>query len=173
MTSSITAPRPSTARSLTTLALMILIPLAVGFLGSMATADAVDGWYASADKAPWTPPNAVFGPVWTVLYIVIGVAAWLVWREFGASGRRLALTLFVVQLIFNSLWSPLFFNGYPQWGTTGLVLALVNIAALFLTALWTFFAFRRVKPLSAWLLIPYLLWIAYASTLNLYMVFTN
>ncbi|OAX58228.1 hypothetical protein A5N15_08175 [Rothia kristinae] len=115
----------------------------------------------------------MFGPVWTVLYVIIGVAAWLVWREHGRPGRRRALTLYVVQLVLNSLWTPLFFNGYTHWGTTGLILAALDILLLLACALGTFAAFRPVQRLAAWLLVPYLLWIAYATTLNLYMVFTN
>lgn len=167
------AQQPTKATSVIVLALMIIIPLAVGMVGSLASASAVDGWYADADKAPWTPPNSVFGPVWTVLYVIIGVAAWLVWREHGRPGRRRALTLYVVQLVLNSLWTPLFFNGYTHWGTTGLILAALNILLLLACALGTFAAFRPVQRLAARLLVPYLLWIAYATTLNLYMVFTN
>ena len=95
------------------LLLFIAVPLAIGFTGSFLTADQVDGWYASADQAPWTPPNAVFGPVWTLLYVMIGAAGWLLWRSTVTHQRRRAFILYGIQLILNAVWSPLFLAPIP------------------------------------------------------------
>jgi benzodiazapine receptor len=165
--------RPSAPRQVLALALLIVIPLSVGFLGSMATSDQVDGWYASADTAPWNPPNEVFGPVWSTLYVVMGFAAWLIWRRVDASSRRTALTVFVMQLVLNSIWSPLFFGGYPIWGTAALWAAVVVILLLVGTLTETMRRFWRISALAGALLIPYLAWVVYATTLNVYIAFAN
>lgn len=152
---------------------MIAIPLLVGFLGSQATSQHTDGWYAEADVAPWNPPNWVFGPVWTVLYIAMGFAAWLVWRRRHRRGSRRALSLYVGQLILNSTWSPLFFAGYPAWGSAALWAAMLVIVALAAMVAVTIRGFWPISRLAAVLLMPYLAWVLYASTLNLYIALAN
>ncbi len=102
----------------------------------------------------------MFGPVWTVLYILMGLAVWLVWREAGAAARRGALGLYVVQLVLNALWSVLFFH--ERRGA----LALVDVLALWVLIVATGVAFWRVRSLSAALLVPYLLWVSFACALN-------
>ncbi|HKY66401.1 MAG TPA: TspO/MBR family protein [Acidimicrobiales bacterium] len=134
--------------------------LVVAVLGGLATAGNVDGWYASADKPAWTPPNAVFGPVWSLLYTVMAVAAWLVWREGGWARQRVPLTLYAVQLLLNLAWTPTFFAAEQ------LTAALVVIAALDLVLVATVRAFRRVQPVAAALLLPYLGWCLFATSLN-------
>lgn len=175
--SAATAPQQPQQRSwlvrLAALAAFLLIPVLVGFIGSMLTTDQVDGWYASANQAPWTPPNAVFGPVWTVLYLTMGFAAWLVWLRARSPERRRALAWFVVQLALNSIWSPLFFGGYPTLGTAALWLAFAVIVALLLSLIMTIRSFWTVRTLAAVLLLPYLAWVTYASTLNLYIALFN
>lgn len=157
------------------LALMLLIgtPLSVGFLGSQVTSGEVEGWYAEAEKAPWNPPNWVFGPVWTALYIVMGTASWLVWRRRRHQGASAALSLYVVQLALNSIWSPLFFGGYPLWGTPALWAAFAVIVTLIAALLLTIRMFWKVRRVSAVLLAPYAGWVLYASTLNLYIAMMN
>ncbi|MGO1182266.1 MAG: TspO/MBR family protein [Micrococcaceae bacterium] len=155
------------------LIVFLLVPVLVGFVGSMLTTNQVDGWYASADQAPWTPPNAVFGPVWTALYLIMGLAAWLVWLRPRSAGRRTALTWFVAQLALNSVWSPAFFGGYPLWGSAALWIAFAIIVALLVSLVMTIRQFWSVRTLAAVLLLPYLLWVTYASTLNLYMALFN
>lgn len=155
------------------LAILVAIPLLIGFLGSYATAGNVSGWYADAEKAPWTPPNAVFGPVWSFLYVVMGVAAWLVWLRRGRPGARAALVLYVVQLVLNSVWSPLFFGGYPLLGTAALWIGVVVILALVAVLAVTLVRFWRVNRLAGILLVPYLAWVCYATTLNLYIAAAN
>ncbi|MDQ2688811.1 MAG: tryptophan-rich sensory protein [Chloroflexota bacterium] len=159
------SPR-STGRSILALVLFLAIAAAVAALGSIATAQNVEGWYAEADKAPWTPPGAVFGPVWTVLYALMSVAAWLIWREPDSAERRRALGLYVAQLVLNALWTPVFFGLYPTIGVAALWAALVIIVALDVLVLLTALRFRPVRRLAAVLLIPYGAWLAYATTLN-------
>ncbi|HWM34500.1 MAG TPA: TspO/MBR family protein [Pseudolysinimonas sp.] len=159
------SPR-STGRSILALVLFLAIAAAVAALGSIATAQNVEGWYAEADKAPWTPPGAVFGPVWTVLYALMSLAAWLIWREPDSAERRRALGLYVAQLVLNALWTPVFFGLYPTIGVAALWAALVIIVALDVLVLLTALRFRPVRRLAAVLLIPYGAWLAYATTLN-------
>lgn len=114
-------------------------------------------WYAGLRKPSWTPPSWLFAPVWTVLYAMMAVAAWLVWREAGLSRE---IGLFVAQLALNAVWSWLFF-GLHRPG-----LAFADIVALWLAILATLAAFWTVRPLAGGLLVPYWLWVTFASTLN-------
>lgn len=117
-------------------------------------------WYERLDKPAWTPPGAVFGPVWALLYTLMAVAAWLVWKERGFRRGRAPLVLFLVQLALNVAWSALFF-GARQPG-----LAMLDLALLWLAILATLIAFWRVRPIAGALLLPYLLWVTYAGSLN-------
>lgn len=134
--------------------------LAVGWIGSQVTEPALGDWYTALAKPSWTPPNAAFPIVWTALYVVMAVAAWLVWRERGDTAISLPMTLFGVQLALNSAWSVLFFG--LRRPDLGLIEIILLLAAILATAL----AFGRVRPLAGWLLLPYLLWTAYAAALN-------
>jgi len=118
-------------------------------------------WYASLAKPSWNPPNAIFGPVWSVLYVLMGVAAWLVWRKAGFMGAGAALGLFVVSLVLNALWSYLFF------GMHRLDLAFFDIVALWLAILAVVVLFWRVYWGAGSLMLPYLAWVGFASFLNL------
>ncbi len=119
-----------------------------------------DSWYRAIDKPPWNPPDWVFGPVWTVLYMLMGIAAWMVWRERARAAVTIPIALFLVQLVLNSLWSWVFFRWHqPGW-------ALVELVALWMTVLLTVLAFRKVRPVAGALLVPYLLWVAFAGVLN-------
>jgi translocator protein len=117
-------------------------------------------WYASLEQPAWAPPDWVFGPVWTALYATMGVAAWLVWRTWGFTGARLALGLYVVQLVLNGMWSWIFF-GLQRPG-----LALVEILALWVAIVATTVAFWRIRRPAGLLLLPYLAWVAFAALLN-------
>jgi translocator protein len=117
-------------------------------------------WYLRLDKPPWTPPGWVFGPVWILLYALMGTAAWMVWRERGWSGGALPLALFTAQLVLNALWPWLFF-GLHRPG-----LALADLALLLGVLLPTALAFRRARPAAGALLVPYLLWASFALALN-------
>ena len=163
----------SRVRSVLALIAFLAISFGVAALGALSTIQNVDGWYAHADRAFWTPPNAVFGPIWTVLYTLMSVAAWLVWRERTRRDVRPVLMAYVVQLVLNSLWTPLFFGLYPAAGVSALWIALVVILAIDGMVLVTMLRFWKVRRLAALLLIPYWAWVLYATTLNLYIAVKN
>lgn len=164
--STVVVSRPSVPRSILALVAFLAISYAVAALGSVATITHVDGWYADADKVFWTPPNAVFGPVWTVLYGVMSVSAWLVWRERERADVRRPLGLYVIQLVLNAVWTPVFFALYPAIGVAALWIAAAIILALDVAVLLTMISFWRVRRIAAVLLIPYWAWVLYATTLN-------
>lgn len=139
----------------------VAIPLAVGGLGSIPTFSSIPTWYRGLTKPAWTPPDQIFGPVWTLLYVLMGVSAWLVSRP-GLERRnvRAAVGLFGGQLALNALWSPIFF------GLRAPGLALADILLLWGVLVATVVAFFRVRSVAGLLLLPYLLWTTYATTLN-------
>jgi translocator protein len=146
------------ARRAVGLILWMVVSLAVGWFGSRF----IPGeWYAGLVKPSWNPPSAVFAPVWSTLYILMGVAAWLVWRKVGFAGAPVALGLFVLQLVLNALWSYLFFGIHQP------AVALVDIVGLWLAILATTIGFWRVSVPAGVLLLPYLCWVGFASALNL------
>ncbi|MGF1626424.1 MAG: TspO/MBR family protein [Alphaproteobacteria bacterium] len=147
-------------RGLIALAVSLAAVLAVSVVGGLVTADAVAVWYPTLRKPSYNPPDWVFGPVWTVLYVMMAVAAWRVWRRTGLVGGRVALGLYAGQLALNLGWSLLFF-GARQVG-----LALAEIVLLFIAILATAIVFSRIDRLAAALLLPYLLWVAFAALLN-------
>jgi tryptophan-rich sensory protein len=153
-------------RSALTLVAFIAISFAVAGLGTIATLNNVDGWYADAAKVSWNPPNWIFGPVWTVLYAVMSVSAWLVWRERARVNVRPGLTAYVIQLALNAVWTPVFFGLYPVTGSSALWIGLVIIVALDVAVLVTMIRFYRVRKVAAWLLVPYWAWVLFATTLN-------
>jgi tryptophan-rich sensory protein len=143
-----------------TLAVCVGASFAAAAIGSLFTTPAIPGWYAGVAKPSWTPPGWLFGPVWSLLYLMMGVAAWLVWRRAGFAAAALPLALFGVQLALNALWSILFF-GLQRPG-----LALVEIAALWAAILATTIAFFRRSAPAGFLMLPYLAWVAFAAALN-------
>ena len=145
------------AKSVIGLAGWLVLSLAAGWVGSRYMPGV---WYESLTKPAWNPPNTVFAPVWTLLYVLMAVAAWLVWRRAGFSGAGAALTLFVVQLVFNALWSYLFFGLHrPD-------LAFADIVVLWFTILAVAVLFWRQDWRAGALLVPYLAWVGFASCLN-------
>ena len=138
----------------------LLLAFAAAAVGALASAGASE-FYGELVRPSWAPPGRMFGPVWTVLYALMGVAAWLVWRARGFGGARNALVLFVVQLGANALWTWLFF----AWRQGGL--AFAEILLLLALILATVILFWRVNRLAAALLLPYLLWVSFASALTL------
>lgn len=138
----------------------LILCFATSAVGALATRDA-GSFYALLLRPAWAPPGWLFGPVWTALFLCMAVAAWLVWREPRSHpARRLALGLFVVQLGANALWSWLFF----AWRLGGAAFAEVLMLWALIAA--TAFVFWRIRPAAGWLMIPYLLWVAFASALN-------
>lgn len=134
-----------------------LVTFAAAAVGALASIDAVS-FYAKLDKPAWAPPAGVFGPVWSALYTLMALSAWLVWRSPGP--RKTALTLFLVQLAANALWSWLFFGWHRGAAATVEVLVLLTLLAWTTASFW-----RRSRP-AALLLLPYLLWVGFASLLT-------
>lgn len=154
------AARPSWGLSVVALIGSIVLCLAAGGLGAWATNSEIPTWYAGIAKPSWNPPNWVFGPVWTTLYVLMAVAAWLVWRRDGMREARGPLTLFAIQLALNTLWSFLFF-GLHNPG-----LAAAEIVLLSATILATTVSFWRRSHWAGALLVPYLAWVSFATVLN-------
>lgn len=140
------------------LAGFILVPLAVGMIGGLATAPSIESWYRTIAKPDWTPPDWVFGPVWTILYIMMGVAAWLVWKTRDRVAP--AMALFGVQLALNLAWSLLFF------GARSPGLAMIEVVFLWTSVLLTMLAFFGRQSTAGWLFVPYLAWVSFAAMLN-------
>lgn len=159
------APRRG-PRSAAALGALLLLAATVGGLGGLVSASAIDGWYAATPKPMFTPPDAVFGPVWAVLYVLIAIAGWLVWRSDDSEARSRALRLYALQFTLNALWSPIFFGLGALLGTPGLWVALVLIVVLDVVILATMIRVSEVSRLAATLLLPYWFWSLYATTLN-------
>lgn len=149
----------SVSRQCLGLLFWVLITAIAAAFGGAASAQA-GAFYAQLTLPAWAPPAGVFGPVWTILYLLMAVAAWLVWRIDGFKRARAALILYLVQLVLNALWTWLFF--YWQLGAW----ALLEILLLWCTIVATAMAFWAHKPLAAWLLLPYFLWVSFAALLN-------
>ncbi|MBS0470147.1 MAG: tryptophan-rich sensory protein [Proteobacteria bacterium] len=155
---SVSALERPTTRQYAVLAVFLAATLAVGGLGSVATLPEIPGWYAGLHKPPFNPPNWVFGPVWTALYILMAVAAWRVWRRTGLRSR--AMTLFALQLGLNLAWSFIFFAAHA----TGA--ALIELVALDTLIVWTAIRFARIDAIAGWLFVPYIAWAGFATLLN-------
>jgi translocator protein len=151
----------SKSRSALALVIAIALPLLAGGIGAYFTSQSVTTWYREIEKPSWTPPSSLFGPVWTFLFVLMGVASWLVWRRGESDpGARAALIPYGGQLGLNLLWSLLFF------GLRAPGVALIEIVALWGLIALTLQRFYRVKPVAGLLLVPYLLWTTFATALN-------
>ncbi len=145
--------------------LKLIISIAVcqlaGFVGSLFTTPSIPTWYAALRKPSFNPPNSVFGPVWTTLFLLMGISVYLIWRK-GVHDRyvRIALLIFIVQLLLNVLWSFLFFGLHNPSS------AFVEIIILWLAILATLIAFIKISKPAGILLLPYLLWVSFAVVLN-------
>jgi translocator protein len=147
--------------ALSRLAICVGAVLLASAIGSFATVRAIPVWYEGLAKPSFNPPAWLFGPAWTVLYLMMAVAAWLVWKQgLGAAGVKLALLVFLVQLVLNTLWSILFF------GLRSPLAGLVDIIAMWLAILATIFLFFRVSVPAGFLLLPYIAWVSFAAVLN-------
>ncbi len=139
----------------------LVLPQLAGVIGSIFTASAVPDWYSTLIRPELAPPNWVFAPVWTMLFILMGIAAFLIWRKgLQTKGVLFALVLFGVQLILNTLWSVVFF------GFRNTALAFIEIGLLWLAIAATLVAFSRISRTAAVLLVPYILWVSFAAYLN-------
>ncbi|MFX1520193.1 MAG: TspO/MBR family protein [Promethearchaeota archaeon] len=143
------------------LIISIIICQASGLIGTIFTADAIPTWYATLNKPVFTPPNWLFGPVWTTLYTLMGISAFLVWRRgLDEQKVRIGMIFFAIQLLLNGLWTPIFF------GLKELFAALIIIIILWITILLTIISFSRISLTPGILLMPYIAWVSLATALN-------
>ena len=138
----------------------LLLPLGIGSIAGLFTAKAIPGWYALLNKPSFNPPNWVFGPVWTTLYIILGISLFLIWKLESGKERNQAILIFFMQLLLNFGWSFFFFY-FKMIGV-----ALIEIIVLALSIVVMIYRFYKLKPLAAFINIPYLLWVTFASVLN-------
>ena len=143
------------------LIISVALPLAVGAVGSYFTIPEISGWYQTINKPSWNPPNWIFGPVWTTLYVLMGIALYLVWKTPNSIGNKtIAVSFFIIQLGLNFFWSVIFFSLHqPGW-------ALVEIILLWIFILLTIFSFSSIHKTASWLLVPYVCWVSFAMILN-------
>ncbi len=143
------------------LVLSLIICLSAGFIGSIFTRQSVSTWYPTINKPSFNPPNWIFSPVWTTLFILMGIALFLVWQKgLSEKTNRFAFIIFIIQLIFNMVWSLAFF------GLKSPFLGFLVIIVLLLLILLTIMKFFKVSKVAGWLLIPYILWVSFATVLN-------
>lgn len=143
------------------LIISIFITESVGLIGAVFTSSNINSWYLTLAKPELSPPSWIFAPVWTILYALMGIAAFLVWKNGLEEKRvRVALGIFGVQLFLNTIWSIIFF------GLRNPGLALVDIILLWLAIAWTMVVFHKISKPAGWLLVPYILWVSFAAYLN-------
>jgi benzodiazapine receptor len=143
------------------LIISILIPLIAGFIGSIATASSIPTWYTFLAKPAWTPPSWLFGPVWTTLYILMGIALFLVWRKgLERHDVKIAISIFGIQLFLNVMWSVIFF------GFQSILGGLIEIIFLWIAILVNIIAFYRISKAAGIVLLPYIVWVSIAAYLN-------
>ncbi len=142
------------------LVISLALPFLAGAIGSLATFSNIPTWYAELAKPVLSPPNWVFGPVWTTLYLLMGISLYLVWTAKYKKSKQLALTFFGVQLVLNTLWSLVFFGMHWLWG--GALVILPLLATIVLTVR----SFLPISRYAAYLLVPYVLWVGFATVLN-------
>ncbi len=145
----------------------IALPLIIGFAGSLFTRPAVDSWFATLKKPIFAPPNWLFAPAWTLLYIMMGIAFYLIWQQGYSVKLRLAFAVYALQLILNLLWSLFFF------GLHNPLLGFADIIILWIVVLINIILFYRLRRAAGLLLIPYILWLTFASVLNLSIMILN
>lgn len=149
------------------LLISILIPIAAGYIGSIFTTSSVGSWYTTINKASFNPPGWIFAPVWTALYIMMGIAFYYLWKSSQSAFRSKSIYLYFAQLVLNVLWSLLFF------GLKNPLFALIDIFLLFTAISYSIFLFYKISRISSYLFLPYLLWVSFASVLNLSIVILN
>lgn len=145
----------------------LIIPLFVGAVAGMFTSQAVPTWYASLNRPSFSPPNWVFGPMWTSLYILLGFSFFLIWKENPSQQKNLAITVFAIQMLLNFMWNFIFF----YFNMIGI--ALLEIILLWISIAVMIYLFYKLKPFAAYLNIPYLLWVSFATILNAGYYFLN
>ena len=145
----------------------ILLPLSLGAIAGMFTSQSVPEWYAALNRPSFNPPNWIFGPVWTTLYILMGISFFLIWKQEASKVRNRAILIFLLQLLLNFAWSFIFF----YFNMIGL--ALVEIILLWISIVMMLVVFYKIKPIASYINIPYLLWVTFATVLNAGYYFLN
>lgn len=148
-------------KTIITFAVCVTIPLIIGGLSGFITANEIGSWFIALEKPSFNPPNYLFGPVWTALYILMGISLYMVWVSPKSERRKKALQVFCLQLFFNFWWSILFFSFHL------LFVAIIDILLLWVFIIYMLKLFKEVKPMASYINIPYLLWVSFASVLNL------
>ena len=138
----------------------IILPLSLGAIAGMFTSQSVPEWYATLNRPSFNPPNWIFGPVWTTLYILMGISFFLIWKQEASKERNRAILFFMLQLLLNFAWSFIFF----YFNMIGL--ALVEIILLWISIVLMLVVFYKIKPIASYINIPYLLWVTFATVLN-------
>ena len=150
------------------LIISILVCQGTGAIGSLFTSPAISTWYATIQKPSFNPPNWIFAPVWILLFLLMGISLYLIWSKgFKHKGTKTALFIFFVQLILNILWSILFF------GLQSPLFAFIGIIILWFAILLTIISFYKVSKIAAYLLMPYIIWVSFASVLNFSILIIN
>lgn len=145
----------------------LLLPLCIGGAAGIFTTDAIPGWYATLNQPSFSPPNWVFGPVWTTLYILMGISLFMIWNLEASKLRNQAILIFMAQLLLNFCWSFFFFY-FKMIGV-----ALIDIIVLWVMIVIMLIRFHKIKPVAAYINIPYLLWVTFASALNIAYFYLN
>lgn len=138
----------------------LILPLSVGAVAGIFTAQGVQEWYLTLNRPSFNPPNWIFAPVWTTLYILMGISLFLIWKLETSKARNFAILAFTIQLLFNFSWSFLFFY------FNALGIALIEIILLWVSIVTMLVLFYKIKPITAYMNLPYLLWVSFASVLN-------
>jgi len=149
------------SNKLVKLIISILLPLLVGGVSGYLTNSEINGWFAALSKPAFNPPDYVFGPVWTILYLLMGVSMFMIWITPSTPLRQNALKIYAVQLFLNFWWSILFFHYHL------LFFSIFDIVAMWIFIYYTIHIFKQINPLAAYLQIPYLLWVSFATILNI------
>lgn len=156
-------------QSIAVLATLLVLCVGGGAAIGILTAGNIDTWYAQLNRPGWTPPNWLFGPVWSILYALMAISMWLIWKKSAQEGLSVRFygLLFGIQLGLNFLWTPVFFSMHEMR------MALVIIVVLWMVIAFTIFHFQRISPIAGRLLLPYLGWVTYATSLNAGFIWLN
>jgi len=149
------------------LVVSLALPLGLGSIARILTTKEIAGWYALLNKPSFNPPSYLFGPVWTALYVLMGVSMFLIWNTPKTGLRQKALAIFGIQLFFNFWWSILFFFFHAVF------LSVIDILIMWFLIIYMILLFKKIKPVAAYLQIPYLIWVTFATVLNISILYLN
>jgi benzodiazapine receptor len=158
-----------TGKKIVQLIICMLIPLLTGIIAGFITRNEMvnSGWFDLLNKPSFNPPDAVFGPVWTILYLLMGISLYMIWNSAATDHRKKALFIFGLQLFLNFCWSILFFYLHMVFGS------VINILVLWICIIWMIIAFKKIKPVAGYLQLPYLAWVSFASVLDISIFIIN